>query len=410
MRKRVTLAATALVSMMTGIAGCQDEPEEPEVIRPVRYVMVEGSDSATARTYSGVARAGQESRLSFQVSGQVLELPISVGDTVNKGDTIGRLDPADFVLQLQNAQAAAAQSRAQERNAKATYERTRALYENQNATRQDLDADRTGYESARAALASANQQVRLRQRQLGYTHLKAPELGTIAEVDIEVNEYVQAGALVAVLLAGKQLEVSVSVPSSVIRRIRKGDQVDVTVGALGGKALLGEVTEVGVASIGGATTFPVTIRLAEGEDLVRAGMAADVTFLFAPEGNGPKYALPLSAVGEDRSGRYVFKLDDVADGLGVVRRSPVEVGEIVSDGVEIRGGVSPGDLVITAGVSRIYDGLQVRVPSRPGTEPENLAPRGPGQTLATDSPAAMAQPPEAAPDSGAPSPDQTQTP
>jgi len=149
MRKIPILAAMAAI---IAILGCEDEPEEPEVIRPVRYVMVEGSDSATQRTFSEVAKAGQESRLSFQVSGQVLDVPINVGDTVKKGQTIARMDPADYALQLQNAQASAAQSRAQERNAKATYERTRALYENQNASRQDLDADRTAYESGRAGL------------------------------------------------------------------------------------------------------------------------------------------------------------------------------------------------------------------------------------------------------------------
>jgi multidrug efflux pump subunit AcrA (membrane-fusion protein) len=139
-----------------------------------------------------------------------------------------------------------------------------------------------------------------------------------------------------------------------------------------------EVTEVGVASVSGATTFPVTVRLTEGENLVRAGMAADVTFVFASEDDGPKYALPIGAVGEDRKGRFVYKLEKTSDGLGVVHRSPVEVGEILSDGMEIRSGVGPGDLVVTAGVSRIYDGLEVRVPSKPGSEPDNVAPPGPG--------------------------------
>ncbi|MEM7136089.1 MAG: efflux RND transporter periplasmic adaptor subunit [Myxococcota bacterium] len=372
------------IAVLATTLGCQEEVEETEAIRPVRYEVVEGTDSGTQQTYSGVAQAGQESRLSFQVSGQVLELPINVGDAVKKGDTIARIDPADYALQLQNAQASAAQSRAQERNAKATYERTRQLYENQNASRQDLDADRTAYDSAKAGLASAIQNVRLRQRQLGYCRLKAPEPGTIATVDIEVNEYVKAGELVATLLAGEQIEVKVSVPSSVIRNIRRGDEAQVRFKVLGGKILPGRVTEVGVASTGGATTFPVTVRLTEGQDLVRAGMTADVTFSFASATGAPKYALPLSAVGEDREGRFVFLLDDVADGLGTVRRAPVDVGEMRSDGIEVRNGVSLGDMVVTAGLSRIYDGLQVRVPDRPGTEPSNVAPPGSASPAAPD--------------------------
>jgi RND family efflux transporter MFP subunit len=370
MAKKPTLIAMAAVLAMVG---CEDVQEEPEVIRPVRYEVVEGSDSATRRTFSGVSKSGQESRLSFQVSGQVVSVPINVGDTVKKGDTIARMDPADYALQLQNAQASAAQSRAQERNAKATYERTRALYENQNASRQDLDADRTAYESGRAGLEASHQQVRLRQRQLGYTHLKAPETGTLATVDIEVNEYVQAGELVATLLAGEQIEVSVSVPASIIRSIKKGAEAKARFNSLEGKVFAGTVTEVGVASVGGATTFPVTVRLTEGQDQVRAGMSADVTFVFASEKDGPRYSLPISAVGEDREGRFVFILEKTGDALGTVHRTPVEVGEILSDGIEILDGVKPGDLVVTAGLSRIYDGLQVRVPERPGSEPDNVA-------------------------------------
>jgi multidrug efflux system membrane fusion protein len=370
MVQKPTLIAMAAV---LAILGCEDDPEEPEVIRPVRYVVVAGSDAAKHRTFSGVAKSGQESRLSFQVSGQVLSVPINVGDTVKKGDTIARMEPADFALQLQNAQASAAQSRAQERNAKATYERTRSLYENQNASRQDLDADRTAYESGRAGLESANQTIRLRQRQLGYTHLKAPEAGTIATVDIEVNEYVTAGELVATLLAGEQIEVSVSVPASIIRSMEKGAEAKARFDSLEGKTFSGTVTEVGVASVGGATTFPVTVRLTEGQDQVRSGMSADVTFSFASAKNGPKYGLPISAVGEDREGRFVYMLRKQDDGLGTVHRTPVEVGEILPDGIEIVDGVKPGDLVVTAGVSRIYHGLQVRVPERAGSEPDNVA-------------------------------------
>lgn len=365
----------ALLAVLFSLVGCEEEAEEPELIRPVRYVEVMGRDAARQRTYSGVAKAGQESRLSFQVSGQVLSVPVNVGDVVKKGETIARMDPTDFNLQLQNAQASAAQSRAQERNAKATYERTQALYENQNASKQDLDADRTAYESARASLAAANQQIRLSQRQLGYTHLKAPEAGTLATVDIEVNEYVQAGELVATLLAGDQIDVSVSVPASVIRSIERGAKAEARFNSLGGKAFPGVVTEVGVASTSGSATFPVTVRLTEGEDEARAGMAADVTFKFVSDASAPQYTLPAVAVGEDREGRFVFKLEKTGDGLGVVRRAPVEVGELLSDGLEIASGIETGDLVVTAGVSRIYDGLTVRVPKHAGSEPSNLAAR-----------------------------------
>ncbi len=73
-----------VIASLALLLGCKEEVEEPEIIRPVRYIVVEGRDAARQRTYSGVAKAGQESRLSFQVSGQVLSVPVSVGDMVKK--------------------------------------------------------------------------------------------------------------------------------------------------------------------------------------------------------------------------------------------------------------------------------------------------------------------------------------
>ena len=122
------------------------------------------------------------------------------------------------------------------------------------------------------------------------------------------------------------------------------------------------VYEVGVPGQG-SSVFPVTIRLANevGED-VRSGMAAEVTFQFEVEAeSAAEHVVPTTAVGEDREGRFVFVVDGDGD-TGNVRRTPVEVGEIGTNGIEILDGLEDGQRVVTAGVSRIRDGLEVRVP------------------------------------------------
>ncbi len=354
-------------------SGCAEEPVEEVMIRPVRYTVVERSDAARERTFSGIAQAGESSRFSFQVSGRVLEVPVKVGDRVKKGQTIARMDPSDFELELQNARASATKMRALERNAGANYQRTLALYENQNASIQDLEADETEYQSARAASSSARQQVRLLQRQLEYTRLKAPATGTIASIAVEANENVASGEEVAILLVGNEIEVSVSVPASDIRDIREGDPARVRFSALGGRELDGTVREVGVSTVSGRTTFPVTVRLTEGQDIVRSGMAAAVTFSFARREDTPDYSLPITAVGEDLEGRFVFVVKRSEGNLGTVHRRPVQVGKLTSEGVEILEGVQSGELVVTAGLSYLSEGLEVRVPPFPGSSPDNMA-------------------------------------
>ncbi len=356
----------ALVASACG--GGEEAASEP-VIRAVRYVVVTGDDGSRERSFSGAIRAGSQSRLSFQVPGRITELPVKVGDSVTRGQRIAAVDPTDFQLQLQEARASAAQARASAQAASATYDRIRALYENQNASRQDLDNARAQRDGAQSAVAAAGQGVRQLQRQLEYATLTAPADGTISAVSAEANEVVGAGQVVATLQVGEQLEVAIDVPESHINHIDRGDEVSVQIDALEGRSLTGTVYEVGVAGMG-SSVFPITIRLGDdvGEE-VRSGMAAEVTFQFEVEQeSAAEHVIPTTAVGEDRDGRFVFIVEGEGD-TGTVKRTPVEVGEIGTMGIEILDGLEDGQRVVTAGVSRIRDGLEVRVPPLDGEEP-----------------------------------------
>ncbi|MEM9067044.1 MAG: efflux RND transporter periplasmic adaptor subunit [Myxococcota bacterium] len=358
-----TIAILALIGVACG--GEDEAPAEP-VLRAVRYVVVAEDDGARQRSFSGAVRAGSQSRLSFQVAGRITEFPVKVGDGVRRGQRIAALDPTDYQIQLQEARASAAQARAQSRSAAATYDRIRALYENRNASRQDLDNARANRDGAQAASAAASQAVRGLQRQLEYATLTAPDDGTISEVSAEANEVVAAGQVVAVLQVGEQLEVAVDVPESHINRISRGDEVEVAVDSQ--PSITGEVYEVGVP-MAGTAVFPVTIRLPEGLEGVRQGNTATVTFQFEVEDSAAKHILPVTAVGEDREGRFVFIVEGEGD-TGTLRRVGVEVGDIGAEGLEIVDGVENGQRVVTAGVSRVRDGLEVRVPPLEGEEEE----------------------------------------
>jgi multidrug efflux pump subunit AcrA (membrane-fusion protein) len=117
-----------------------------------------------------------------------------------------------------------------------------------------------------------------------------------------------------------------------------------------------------VASTGLATTFPVKARLERDEPDVLPGMAAEVHFRFDAQGDRERIDVPSFAVGEDRAGRYVYVVEEVADGVGRAVRREVTVGSLTADGgLEILHGLVDGERVITAGVSRIQDGREVRL-------------------------------------------------
>ncbi len=350
--------AAALLAL--GACGPAAEPDEP-VIRPVRYERAAIRGGAETRTFSGTTRAEVESTLSFKVPGTLTRLAVNVGDVVAGGQVVAELDPTDYRVSLQQAEAGLAAARAEFRNAKSRYNRVRDLYENRNASTGDLDSARATWESAAAQVQASRQQLEAARLQLSYTQLAAPQECSIAETYAKENENVSTGQGVVRLNCGQCSEVVVAVPDSFIGRVQAGLEVEVTVEAVSDQAHKAVVTEVGVAAGGGGTAFPVTAVLTGECAELRSGMAADVVFIFAPESDRAVLAVPGLSVGEDRTGRFVYVLEKADGDTWISRRRTVEIGEVFSDGIEIVSGIAVGDLVVTAGVRRVIDGQRVRL-------------------------------------------------
>ena len=353
------LSIGALVALGCGA----DAPVLEPPLRPVRTIEVQSKGGERSRTFSGVAQADIESTLSFRVAGNLQRLLVRTGDRVEAGQLIAELDATDFELRVQEAEAALIQTEAQARQADAEYSRMRGLYENRNASRSDLDASRAASESTQAQIDAARQRVEQARAQLSYTRLLAPASGSIGRVPVEVNENVEAADSVAVLTSGERSKVEVPVPEGLIRRIVQGRGVQVHFNALPGRSFDTVVTEVGVMSTTLATMFPVTVQLVRAEPDVRAGMAAEVVFSFAAEDNRVRFIVPSQSVVEDRDGRFVYIVETKEPGIGTIRRQSVTVGALTGEGLEVLEGLRDGDRVVTAGMSQITEGLEVKVAS-----------------------------------------------
>ena len=200
---------------------CAEPPPAEPVVRPVRYVSVEMTAHRRTRTFSGVARARTESSLSFRVPGMIARMSVAVGDRVEAGAPIARLDPEDYRLQVREAEAALREAEATARNAVADLRRARALYENESASVTDLDAALAAADSAAAQVDAADSRLELAQLQARRTQLVAPVDGAIADVLVAANEHVAAGQPVVVLTSGATPEVEFAVPEGLIRQIRR---------------------------------------------------------------------------------------------------------------------------------------------------------------------------------------------
>lgn len=360
------------------LISCEEKSAETEkAIRPVKYETVKSSAGMETYTFSGVAKAQNETNLSFKVAGALASMNVKLGDRVRKGQLIATIDPADYAIQTNQAgsqkEGAIANAKAAEAqliNAKATYDRVAKLYENNSVSLSEyqqakaaLDAAQAQYDAATSQIKTTDQQLRAADKQVSYTRLVSPMDGVITAVQVEANEVVNAGTLIAKVSSLGRPEVEVGVPEVVINKLNIGQQATIKFPSLPKQVFEAEVVEIAFASEK-STTYPAKLKIMNSADEIRPGMAAEVHFMIGTEEGKTKNEIvaPLKAIASGTDGNYAFKLvPDKEDGVYVAKRVPVDLGAITDDGYIIRKGLSAGDLVAVAGLRSLYDGKKVNL-------------------------------------------------
>lgn len=346
------------------LVNCENKNKTPsQDFKRVKYTVVERDGGIKKRSYSGITQSSSITNLSFRSGGLIVELNAKVGQRVNKGDLLARLDQKDAQLAYDQALVDVQNSKAQFDAAASGFDRVKKLYETNNASLSDYEAAKSTYSSAQSAYQISLKRLDLQGSKLNYTLIKAPMKGVISGINSEINEVVQAGRTIIVISkeGEKDMEVLVGVPEKYINEVKNGDLVDVEVGSINAN-FSGVVTEVAYASLNTGVTYPVTISVdSKGNDAMRPDMPVNVTFDFGISNKQSVLVAPLKAVASDTDGNYVFRLQLEGEDLYRVEKVTVELGAITKNGYIVKTGVSEGDLLVVAGLRSLYDGLQVKL-------------------------------------------------
>lgn len=355
---RSTLACLPIV-----LAACGDGSEEEAVpVRPVIHEVVGFATGEASRTFSGSAATGRVVNLSFRSGGVVTELNMVLGQRVTQGQLLAQLDNVAARLAYEQAVLSLNGAASQMNTAELALDRTRSLFEAGTASLSDYENARNAFRTAEASYESAERSVQIQEEQVGYGSIYSPVSGTIAAVNVEIDENVQAGQLVAVLNAGSDLEIALGLPEAVIAQAAPGLEASIVFTAVPGRTFTGRLTEVSPSVDPATATYPVRVTLEGPSDEIRAGMAASVTLVFPadPSLEGA-LVVPARAVGEDDQGSFVFLVEPASGDEANVRKHPIRIGRLTAEGFEVLEGLTAGQSVATAGLQTLLDGQRVRL-------------------------------------------------
>lgn len=335
------------------------EADSSKILRPVKYTVVDYNTGQQDRTFSGTARTEKIINLSFRSNGILTVLNMKLGQVVKKGELLGELDNVTARLNYESSIASQNSAESQMNTAKLALDRIRVLYEKGSASLTDFESAKNSYKTAQQSFESAKRSVAIQQEQIRYGYLYAPEDGVITSISAEVDETMSAGQPVAVLNAGSEMQISLGFPESIINELRLNMPVEVRLPAQEGLVFQGTISELSPAIDNNSATYPARIRVQDTNQVIKSGMAANVTLSTSGESeSGNVLNVPAEAVGEDSEGRFVFLIDESGD-LPVVRRTPVTIGALDSRGFEVLNGLSKGQKIATAGLQTLLDGQEV---------------------------------------------------
>ena len=359
-RTRIGALATALaVSFLVAACG-EEQKAPPQVIRAVKTIVVQPQDAVSIRRVSGLVRAVNRAPLAFEVAGTVAKVMVKSGDRVKKGQVLASLDPRQYQLNLQSAEAELRRAKAELADKESTFRAKETLYKKKVESKTAFDRAKADYDGAQEKVKKEQSKVSLAQRDLAKTTLRAPYDGLIAKREVDPSQVVASGKVVFEVQGGEDLEVSVSVPDGMVKFLKRGQGTDVVFPTLPKLKAKGRIDEV--SSQGGeANTFPVTVRLIDPSPDLRSGMSAEVIFQLPVPGFKKAFAVPVSALVPVKSkGRnpFVYVFDKATSTLRIRK---VTVAAVRGNDVLIGTGLKKGDIVVVAGVAFLHDGMKVKL-------------------------------------------------
>jgi RND family efflux transporter MFP subunit len=351
-----TALASSLALLLLASA-CSKAPPQAEPVRAVRTVTVGDVSAGGQVDYAGEVRARTESRLSFRVAGKMLSRRVDTGAAVKAGQVLARLDPQDLLLGQDAARAALLGARVNAEQAAADLQRYRDLRAQGFISAAELERRDSAHRAAQAQMAQAEAQAGVQGNQARYAALVADVAGVVTEVEAEPGAVLGAGATVLRLAHDGPRDVVFAVPEQQVDLVRAlaGRPGAVRARLWGDPAgTAWPITVREIAAAADPVTRTFTVKADLGRVAARLGQTVTVSLAVPPQPG--VWRLPLSAVFEQQGRSTVWLLDPTTM---TVKAQSVQVAGAEGNEILVAGGLSAGQIVVSAGVHTLTPGQKV---------------------------------------------------
>lgn len=326
------------------------------------------------REFTGTVYPIYKYIISPKVSGRVIKITKRIGDWVNKGEMIARLDDAEYqqaVLEsqanLRIAKASLTESESQFELAKQELERVRSLEEKGIASSSELDTSSTSFDAQKSRLELARAQVEQREAalksaeiRLDYTILYATEPGFIGERYVDEGTLLSPNSPLVSIIGIDSVIVQVTIIEKDYGRIKVGQTAEISVDAFPENTFTGKVARIAPLLEEASRVAKMEVEVENKDRLLKPGMFAIARV--ALQDKQTAQVIPIQALVKKDGHDGIFVVEkDVASGMDIARFYPVQTGISTETEIEVVSPEIKGPVVIL-GQHLLQDGVGVIVP------------------------------------------------
>lgn len=353
---RMLIIALAAIAPSLSLAACQREAESaPPAARPVRTITVEKNKAGVPISFTGRIEAEDEVALAFRISGRLLENSGKVGDRVQPGQVIARLESQNELNTLRQAKAGLAAAQGQLTQARNHFERQETLFGQGWTTRANFDQATQAQQTAQSQVDAAEAQLKTAHDLVSFTELKADAPGVITAVGPSAGEVVQAGQMIVRLARQDGRDAVFDIPAQVIRSAPSDPQITVSLADDSTVTAHGRVREVAAQANAATRTFEVKVGLTDPPPAMRLG--ATVIGHFETDAV-PIIEIPATALTRANQHPAVWIVDPSSRTVSIRN---VDVLRFEQARVVLSQGLDTGEIVVTAGVQALHPGQKIRL-------------------------------------------------
>jgi HlyD family secretion protein len=313
---RYTAAAALL---LTSAAACTKEAPAPLY----EAVPVARRDLIVSATASGAIEPILTVDVKSKASGEIIEMLVETGSTVRQGQLLASIDPRVPRNTLAQAEANLVVAEAQLANARAALQRADTLYKTQSITEAENETAKLGFANANAQVVRAKSDLENARDRMADTRIRAPLNGTIIQKNVELGTVISSptqdvgGGTVLLRMANLDtVQIRTLVDETDIGKVQPGLAATITVDAYPNRPFQGRVLKIEPQATvqQNVTMFPVMVRIANPEQLLKPGMNTEVEIHVGRRDS--VVAIPYAALRTQR---------DVASAAQVLGLDPADV-------------------------------------------------------------------------------------